>query len=1028
MNVNHKRHPLLAITVIAASMLPLAGLAQVHVSAIPVNKLPALSNEQHHQGHYAVSSQVAKQQQDAPQQRVALANPADADKAAFERAMAGLKTGSNGAADYAQKVMEETPNPVYNQRLGYNMAHYYFRQDKYPEAIKYYEAAGIHNLDNDEIADQKFELAYCYFNNRQFDKAKPLFSAIKDIKEHKYYMAGNYYYGLLCYNENKYDEALASFDIVKDERDYRAVVPYYIAEIYYFKGNRDKALSLADTLINKKEKSFYDKELHLLAAQCLFEVQKYAAAKPYFDYYYDHADKIRKEDLYEIAYCHYRLDDWKSAIEKFRMLSDARDSLGQTSMYLLGDCYLKTNNKLSARNAFGICADMNFNKELQEAAMILYGRLSYETGNTDEALRQLQALLSAYPHTRYKDEAQTLISGLMMKTSKYEDALDHLQEVRTKDNNYWNIYQKATYGYGVQLYLKGELRHADDYFGMSLKNPLNSEYERAAYFWRAETAYHQHHYNDAINYAQNFISRIGDMAAIEKLSPQSSIQHAYLTMGYSAMETGNYVAAQDYFAQAQLAHSTDKHSGSVALLLEADAVFLQKNYPKAILLYDKIIATGGPDADYAKYQKAILLGLLNKNTEKIALLQTLTKAKPASLYAGNAQYEIALTYMEMDRYKDALSALKTLTESDKDKSLAPKAWMKAGYIHQQQNDNNKAIEAYKQVVINYPGAEERMAALDALKSIYIQNNQPGLYTQLLKDNNLPSVDNSLLDSTYYSAAENQFAADKWDAAREGFTNYLGKYPNGVFAVKAHYYLGESYFRLKKNPEALTEYNAVLATPWNDFSESSARRAAAIAMEMRDHERAYKYYTALRNNNTDEHATEMIYRGLMKSGYHTGKYAEAGLYADSLLALSSVSADAANEAKFIKARALQMEDKDADAITAYQQLGGNKNGEIAAESRYRIAEILLKQDKLKEAEDAANETVKLSAGYDSWVGKAYILLADILLKQKDYFNAKALLQSIVKNTKIQELKQEATKKLDEAKKAEKSQSKLSEEKQ
>ncbi len=115
------------------------------------------------------------------------------------------------------------------------------------------------------------------------------------------------------------------------------------------------------------------------------------------------------------------------------------------------------------------------------------------------------------------------------------------------------------------------------------------------------------------------------------------------------------------------------------------------------------------------------------------------------------------------------------------------------------------------------------------------------------------------------------------------------------------------------------------------------------------------------------------------------------------------------------------------MEAYRMLSGNKNGEIAAESRYRIAEILVKQDRLKEAEDAANETVKLSAGYESWVGKAYILLADILMKEKDYFNAKALLQSIVKNTKVQDLKQEAAKKLDEVKKAEKSQSKLSEEK-
>ncbi len=82
--------------------------------------------------------------------------------------------------------------------------------------------------------------------------------------------------------------------------------------------------------------------------------------------------------------------------------------------------------------------------------------------------------------------------------------------------------------------------------------------------------------------------------------------------------------------------------------------------------------------------------------------------------------------------------------------------------------------------------------------------------------------------------------------------------------------------------------------------------------------------------------------------------------------------------------------------------------------------------VKEAEAAANETIKLSAGYDKWIVKSFLLLSDILVKEKDYFNAKATLESIVKHTKIPELKQEAATKLDEVKKLEKSHSKLSEE--
>ncbi len=1002
------------------------GYGQSSISVLPENNKPALSSEQRRQGHFAQSEQSANEFLATSPKNTALGNNSDEEKAIYNIAIGKLRTNSPDAEDYAKSTINTTSNPVYSQRIAYGLANSYFRKDRYTDAIKYYEEAGIDNLSNDEIGDQKFELAYCYFNSKQFNKARPLFLAIKDVKDSKYYIAANYYYGLLSYNENKYNTALHSFEIVKDEKAYSKIVPYYIAEIYYFTGNRAKALSLAQELLARPEKSFYYKELHLLAAQCLFEEQEYAKARPLFDYYYKHSKKIRKEELYEIAYCDYKMSEWESAIEKFKMLSDTRDSLGQTSMYLLGDCYLKTGSKQSARNAFGICADMSFNKGQQEAAMMLFARLSYESGNNGDALRSLKSLLHTYPKTKYHDEANTLTSDLLIKTNKYEEALDLLRDVRTKDLEYKTVYQKATYGFAVQKFRKGELKKADEYFAYSLLYPISAEYEKATYFWRGEIAYNQGKYGDAISLSQNFISRKGDLATVEKISPQATLQHACLNMGYSAMELGNYVAAQDYFGQAKEARAGDRSSKQVASVLEADAVFLQKNYPKAIGLYDKIIDAGGTDVPYATYQKSILLGLEGKNTEKIALLKTLTNEIPASVYSSTALYEIALTYIEMDNYPEALKALDQIIESGSDKSLLPKAWVKTGFLHQQLGDDILAIAAYRRVVVDYPGAEERYAALEALKSLYIQTNQPGQYTRLLSESNLPSADSSSLDSTYYAAAETQFAANKWEKARQGFTDYLRHFPNGIFSVKAHYYLGESAFRLKKYSEAGSQYDVVLSNPWNDFSENSAKRGATIAMELKNYDNAYSHYTSLLNHLSDYNSVEMIYTGLMKSGFQAGKYAEAGKYADTLLTISSLPLETTNEARFIKARTLQLSSQLNEAKTAYEVLTGNKNGELAAESRYHISEILLQQDSLKAAEKAANKTIELSAGFDYWVVKSYVLLADILTRQKDYFNAKALLQSIVKNTKIEEVKKEAAEKLEAVKKAEKSNSKLSEE--
>lgn len=1014
-------HLLIALLCPAFSI---TGYGQVLVPDQPASRNLILAREQYNQEHYTLARQSAMAYLAEPDDKISTERSSNTELAKYLIVTGDLKTNAAGCVANAMQLQETTGDPAYRQRVSFTLAQYFFVHNQLAQAIHYYEATNLDNLTNKEIADLKFELAYCYFNNKQFDKATPLFASIKEIKDGKYFMAGNYYYGLLAYNANKYNEALQSFDKVRDDKEYRTIVPYYIAEIYYFMGNKAKAIEEANAILKGRDKNYYDNEVHLLIAQCYFEDQKYTEAKPFFEYYYEHADKIKKEDLYKIAYCYYRLSDWQNAEEKFKLLSNANDSLGQSSMYLLGDCYMKTGERQSARNAFGICADMPYNTGQQEASMILYARISYETGYNDEALRQLYTLLKTFPASQYKDEANTLLSSLLLKTNNFEEALKYLDKVNNKEKNYWLVFQKATYLYAVQQFRSGDLAKAYSYFNSSLQHAIDPAFECAAYFWKGELAYRMHRYPEALDASQKFIDHKTDKVDLSRISPQATLQHAYLNMGFAAMESNFYSGAQTYFNKAQQARGEDDYSGVMARLREADAVFMQQNYVKAITLYDKISATDTADADYARYQKSIILGLQGKNNDKISVLQALVNRTPASVYNVTALYEIAVTYIELDKYPQALTYLKKITDSTNDKSAAPKAWLKIGYIHQQTNENLQAVEAFKHVVTEYPASEERIAALSALKSLYIQSNLPGAYSQLLKDNNLPSAESASIDSTYYAAAEAQFAAGKWDNAMKAFSNYLQQYPNGVFAIKAHYYRGESYYQLRSFKESLEDFDAVLTHPWNDFSENSARHAAAMAYDNKDYTAAFNYNMKLRmNSGSNEQLLQTAYHGLVKNGYNSGKYAETSAYADSLLAMKGLPADVINEALLYKAKSLQHFDKGDSALATYQQLSTNTNGEIAAEARYHISEIYLQQDSLKDAEEAANETIKLSGGYEYWIVKSYILLGDIFIKQKDYFNAKATLSSIVKHTRNTELKQEATKKLAEVKVLEKQKSKL-----
>ena len=95
----------------------------------------------------------------------------------------------------------------------------------------------------------------------------------------------------------------------------------------------------------------------------------------------------------------------------------------------------------------------------------------------------------------------------------------------------------------------------------------------------------------------------------------------------------------------------------------------------------------------------------------------------------------------------------------------------------------------------------------------------------------------------------------------------------------------------------------------------------------------------------------------------------------------------------------------------------------AESRYELANCYFLSGNYSDAEKAALATIKETGNYDFWLTKSYILIGDIYLQQKDYFNSKATYQSVYKNSVITELKNEAKLKFDKAAQEEKLNSKV-----
>lgn len=937
------------------------------------------------------------------------------DRARFIAQVARLKLG----------VLDTTSTPFtqayYAQRIALEKAYYYFKKMNWSKAISAFKDAGIANLSNQEIIESKFLLAYCYFNEMQFAEAKSLLVAIKELPG-TYHNAAQYYYGLLAYNEGNYNEALKAFEPIATQKEYQEVVPYYIAEIFYFQKQYTAALEKAQTLLNNNTTSYYNNELRLLLAQIYFEHQKdYAKALPYLEHYYQHVSKIRKQDLYKLGFCYYATQQWEKASQVFLQLSPLKDALGQNAMYLLAESYLKLKEQQGAKNAFSLCSQMSFDQDLIAPSLLNAAKLSFELGYPKEGIDNLKNLISNYPNSVHYKEAVQVLSEQLLESGSYFDAYQLLQNNAGSPPGYL---QKASYAYAMYLFQKGDRAMALQVMNNALAYPVYPEYTAASHFWKSELEYLNGNYSTALNHAQQFLA-LSDFKD-SRISSAATAQHTLMTLGYCALKLKNYPEAKKYFAQAQSNQaqpSFSSKSASEALLRQADAEFLAKEYASALGLYNKVIALSNTDKDYALFQKSTLLGLLDQEPQQEAILKELSERKNSvSTYRSEAIYTLGDMEIEKGNFEKALNYFKKLTDSSVSPLMA-KVQFKTAYCYQELNKTNEAIEAFKKVWNQYPNTEQARAAQDALKSLYISSNQAAAYKELLEAHGQQEPHDQSLDSVFYASAETQYSTQKYADAAKAYSEYLKQYPNGIFEFKAHYYRGASYYQIKKFDEALADFDYILKENWTDFTELAAAQAAEISFAQQQYTNAQKYYERLRLSAVDKNKLLNAYKGLMLCANKLNDATLAKNYADTLIQLDATIIANREQAQIVQAHYYQSNRYFEPAKKLYDSLVKSNNVDFAAESYYQLAYQLYATQKWNEAEKAAQLAIKKSNASTYWNTKSYLLMADIFSAQKDYFNARATLQSVIKYCPIEALKEDAKTKLEQVNLLEKGKSKL-----
>jgi TolA-binding protein len=782
-------------------------------------------------------------------------------------------------------------------------------------------------------------------------------------------------------------------------------VAYYIAQINLLQGRTAEAISYVEKkLADQNVKQFYSAELHQLLGHLYFTQQNYAKASPHLSSYIDLSEKVSREDVYELAYCHYKQNNLDDAIAGFRQLSGKEDSLSQHAMYLLGDAYIKKGDRNSARNAFLYCAANSSDLKQKEISSFQYAKLSYDLGFQDEALRSLKAFKTDYSNSTYLKEATELLVDVLATTNNYKDALELLESVKDPSAYVKKLVPRILYGRAMEFLNDGDDRAASSLIDRALADLNNQDLLPYLNFWKGELLFKSASYYQSIDFLNAYL-KSGVTA-----SNDVSKENASYTLGYCYLRLKQFDKAKNYFETiAKTTWSEAKPLNQDIAIRFADCYYMLRDFAKAKSLYEKSVQYQWNSADYCTYQLAMIAGV-KSSAQKIGLLTGLIKQFPNSSLVNEAKMQIADTYMGDEKYKEAQPYLLDLIATSANGSFGPSAYLKSGIAYYNNDDNAKAVQQFKALVDKFPNTEELDDALDNLKAIYVEEGKGGEYLNYMHQIGR-TIEASTEDSLTYLTAEKLLNDQKAEEALISLKQYLIKFPQGNYKIDANYFIAQLLADKKDFPNAITNYNVVIASAPNRFAESALLAASRINFfELKDYAKAEESYLLLKKlASTQENKLESL-RGLLRSQYLQQKWEAAASSGKELIAEKGVNADDKALNAIANARSLQLSGKTTESIAEFKSvLSLNKAG-LAAEARYEIAAAQFLQGNLKDAEKSAFETINKSGSYGFWVTRSYILLGDIYNAQKDYFNAKATFESVSENSDDEQLKKLAQDKL------------------
>ncbi len=902
----------------------------------------------------------------------------------FYEAICRSKLNEKQAVRYLEQYVATYPYSAHSSEARFELAGYYYASGEWETSAGHYVTVNPDELSARQKDEYNFKLGYALFMSGDHARAYKYFAQVAPKSE--YNASATYYLAYIDYENGNYTDAKARFRSLSSQQSYGKLTGYYLLQIEYLEGNYRYVTENGDVLL-REASSPRNAEIARLMGESWFRLADYGHTLQYMDKYRSLGGEMGRNEYYLAGYSDYMNHNYKAAAEAFVAAANGNDALAQNASYHLADCYIKLGDKTSAMKSFSLAAATDYNPEITEDALFNCGKLQYELGSGvfNEAINLLTRYIATYPGSKRTPVAREYLIAAYYNSYNYTAAYEAIKQYPNPDNNLKKAFQKIAYFHALEYFNRGDYTKAASLLEQSASSRSDAKYTALATYWRGEILFRQGEYEKASDFFREYL----------KLSPDKEFENrvARYNIGYGAFNTGQWTSAREWFDNFLNYPSNDALRADTYNRL-GDIDFAERSYWKAIENYDKAIKTGTGQKYYAQYQRAVMLGLVDRGQRKVETLQDIIKAGEGD-YVDKAMYELGRTYIAQEQYKDAVVTLAQFTSRYPASPAYPAALSALGLSYQNLKDNKQALECYKKVVTEAKGSPEARDAMSVIQSIYVEMNDVEAYFAFARESGVETDMNIVRrDSLAWASAQNVYLTGSAAKSVTALEGYLKNYDRGAYRPQALYYLAESRLRAGNRVGSISALEELTSIYNNDFTVKGLEKLSALYFEDKEWGKAAPAYKRLAGVSTSAETVAMAQERYLMSVSYTGDPKRAISAADELLAAHGLSTNVARRAKYVKACALQALGEASQANRLWADLAGEGLTAEGAEATYRMIEAAYAARQSDKAEKMVLAFAAQNTTQQYWLGRAFLILGDIYAGKGDAFQAKATYQSIV----------------------------------